>query len=419
MRRRRECLVAAARDGMMQRPIRPLANLLLFGVFVMSAAHGYEPDDDARKIIAKQVKAELVEATPAKQRFSARVAMTGNIPFNDYERLARTNGYEPYDDCTVATFAEVTSWQIVKGEQVDTAIIAALVERCLAADRTSLGPKPLNQEIGDREILHGMWQRNLDFVGQRLKDDALLAAIRANAAEHFSKLHGGPDEWQLSLSGFSHVAANTQVSSDSTPVSTPRQRTIGSSSVEDLVLRTVTRYGLSGVYVTNATYLLLTDGSIFREPFANPYTLEVPAAKRSQPEEWGRWRRRGATLVVTWPGKDPTVWENWFSTRPATTNLRLQGRYKSADSFGGDKVTNYNTMSFERDGRFSWGSLKGGNTDWQPTYSNAERAGQYSFDRHSIRLTYNDGTIAEYAFGLYPKDDQHFVIGSNHFAPIK
>ena len=411
-----------------------IPGLALVTLLFAPAASAYEPDKAARKAISASMRAELIEATPRPQRFSVRFAISGRTPFRDYERLAKRAGYEPYTDCSIATFVEITHWQIIQRADLDPVRIAELHAACEGAESTVLGAKPLSQETGDRAIMRGMWQRSLEFVGKGLRDEALLQFVRADAAAEFTQLYGDPDQFELGSDGF--VARSGSVAPDSATPETmetppgpdrPEPQTepvftasnaSAASPVDRLVLRTVTRYGLSGVYVENATYLLLQDGSIFRKPYENPYSMDVPASKRSAAKDWGTWERRGEELIVTWPGDEPDVWKTWFTVRPADGELQLSGRFQSADAFGGDRVANFNTVAFTPDGRFSWANLKGGNTAWLPAYSDTRKAGRYTLIGNAIRLEFNDGAVREYAFGFYPKDEQHFVIGSSHFTPL-
>lgn len=411
------------------------AGLALATLLFAPAVSAYEPDKAARKSISAAMRAELIEATPRPQRFSVRFAISGRTPFRDYERLAKRAGYEPYTDCSIATFVEITHWQIIQRSDVDPEQIAQLHAACEVAESTVLGAKPLSQEAGDRAVMRGMWQRSLEFVGKGLRDEALLTFVRTDAAAEFTQLYGDPDQFELGSEGF--VARSGSVAADSAtletaetssssdrpdpqtePVSTTSTIASAASPVDRLVLRTVSRYGLSGVYVENATYLLLQDGSIFRKPYENPYAMDIPASKRSAPKDWGTWARRGEELIVTWRGDEPDVWKTWFTVRPADAELQLSGRFQSADGFGGDRVANFNTVAFTPDGRFSWANLKGGNTAWLPAYSDTQKAGRYTLIGNAIRLEFNDGAIREYAFGFYPKDEQHFVIGSSHFTPL-
>ena len=163
---------------------------------------------------------------------------------------------------------------------------------------------------------------------------------------------------------------------------------------------------------------MFKDGSIFSKPFGNPYTLDIAGSKRKQPKAWGQWREQGGTLKVTWPNKKTAEWKTWFRCRAAAPGLRLAGKFQSADSFGGAVVANFNTIAFNREGQFSLTTLKGGNTAWLPVYSSSNRAGRYEFDGYTVRLEMNDGSREEFAFCLYPKDDEHFAIGSSHYVPL-
>lgn len=320
---------------------------------------------------------------------------------------------------------------------VTPAEVAAVVQQCRAQTETVIGAKPIPQSTGDQQILRGIWQRNLEFVGRNLRDENLQSFLRADAADQFSRLYGHPSRWELTGEGFKEIPAETpalalEATAESPPPApaptTSTKANAGSSAsrtaatpaaMERIALRTVTRYGLSGVYVENETYLLLKDGSILRNFYDSPYRIDVAASKRATPKNWGRWRRHGQALEVTWPGKKPALWKTWFSTRAAAPNQTIEGRFQSADGFGGGRTANFNTVAFTADGRFSWASLKGGNTGaWLPAYSEQRRAGRYELTGYSIHLRYNDGTVEEYAFCFYPKDDLHFVIGSSHFVPL-
>lgn len=410
--------------------LRNILTILALGLLVATELRAYEPDPAVRKSIAKEVKPELIARTPSNHRFSAGVGLAGNVPFKDYERLAKDNGYAPYDDCSIATFVEVTSYQVATAKQLEAKQVAALFRRCESSDVTVVGRKPLTQAIGDQEILRGMWQRMLEFTGGALNDEGVLAAARRDATERFEALYGNPAEWQPGASGFARIATpqeqvaeseNTQTSNGQSPPSSTSGATTSlypKNGVEQLILRTETGYGLSGVFVENTTYLLMHDGSIFSKPYGDPYLLNVISSKRTQPKSWGQWRKTGKTLHVTWPGKAPTTWETWFSCRNVGQGERLRGRFQSADSFGGDAVVNFNTIVFDRDGRFSMAVLKGGNTAWLPVYSDSRSAGRYTLGGYAIHLRFNNGSTKDYAFCAYPKDNEHFAIGANHFAPL-
>lgn len=397
----------------------------------------YEPDPDLRSAIAKTTRTELLAKTPRKYRFSMRVGLAGNTPFRDYERLAKSNGYPPYDDCSVATLVEVTSWQVATGDAASPEAVAALVKRCQAAQATLLGAKPLEQSIGDGEIVHAMWLRNMDFMVRAMPDRTLAEAARTAATQRFEALRGALDGWHLTRRGFeavTHVRSESTAGRDnetrtpsaptsapSAPPSAPPLAPVGGRAADAsrLVLRTVTRYGLSGVYVTNATYQLFDDGSIMSAPRDDPATVDLATLRRSRAKDFGRWRARGRELAVTWPGKSPATWKTWFTLRPASAGQTLAGRFQAVDGFGGSEVINFDTIALTRDGRYAWKTTKGGTTSWLPAYSHSRHAGRYQLDGHGIRLRSNEGNEQRHLFAFYPRDNAHFVIGAAHFAAQK
>jgi len=201
---------------------------------------------------------------------------------------------------------------------------------------------------------------------------------------------------------------------------TIRKETSGSSSpeVSDIILRTVTKYGLNGVYIDNEVSALFTNGELLTNPSEPLDQLNLASSKREHPKKWATWKKKGDVLYVTKAWKNKTYdWKKWFKLRPGKKGMKLPGRYNTLDGFGGATVINASMVAFDAQGRFAWKTIKGGNTVWKPVYSKSNSSGTYEIDGHTIRLKYNDGTTESFFFGLYPKDSEHFVIGSSHFAP--
>lgn len=186
-------------------------------------------------------------------------------------------------------------------------------------------------------------------------------------------------------------------------------------------MRTETRVGLGGVaYVENLVYILIEDGSCRVDPVANPYQQNVKKEKSKLPKKWSKWTKSGSKITRTRYNGKNSVWKKWYKVRPWQKAQRIAGKFQSADSFGGSRVHNFSTIAFSKSGQFSWKTAKGGHlTDWLPVYSNTRTAGTYVINRYSITLTYNSGQRESFFFARYPKADRHFVIGANHFAPIK
>ncbi|MEM6804581.1 MAG: hypothetical protein AAF696_24485, partial [Bacteroidota bacterium] len=188
--------------------------------------------------------------------------------------------------------------------------------------------------------------------------------------------------------------------------------------VKEIILRTVSNYGLNGMYIDNEVHVLYENGDMYTNPSKALEQGNIQHLKAKYPKKWDRWKQRGSSLWVTKTRNGKTYeWKKWFKLRPASSSFRLSGKFKTADAFGGATVINASTVVFDKQGRFAWKTLKGGNTSWKPVYSNSQSAGTYTFDGYRITLNYNNGTKESFFFALYPKDNEHFIIGKSHFVP--
>lgn len=191
------------------------------------------------------------------------------------------------------------------------------------------------------------------------------------------------------------------------------------NEIEGIYMRTVTRYGLSGVYVKNAVYLLLKDGSIYKNLSGSPYLLNVEASKQKEAKHWGKWRRDGKVIVVTWLRGKPQIWKKWFVTEQAKKGEKISGAFQSMDPFTGSKAFNVNTIALTEEGEYYWANAKGGETSWQSIIAQSENGGRYELDGYSIIFHNEDGTRESYLFYFYPGRRDAFGIGKNHFLPMK
>lgn len=191
------------------------------------------------------------------------------------------------------------------------------------------------------------------------------------------------------------------------------------NEIEGVYMRTVTRYGLGGVYLKNAIYLLLKDGSIYKNLSGSPYELTVEASKQKEAKHWGTWRRDGKVVVVTWSNGKSHKWKKWFATEGAKRGERISGAFQSSDPFTGSKAFNVNTIALTEDGKHYWANAKGGETSWKSIISKSEKEGRYELDGYSITLHNADGTRESYLFYFYPGRRDAFGVGKGHFLPLK
>ena len=193
---------------------------------------------------------------------------------------------------------------------------------------------------------------------------------------------------------------------------------VSEDEIEAIYMRTVTRYGLSGVYITNASYLLLKNGDIFDRIRGNPYELDVAESKRTQTKDWATWKRQGKKIVVKKNNGKEYTWEKWHETVPAKKGETIEGSFQSSDPFTGSKTFNFNTIVFNKNGKFAAGRVKGGETSWKSIVKKSAQSGTYVLDRYSITLKQTGKPDESFLFFFYPDNHQYFVIGRSHYAPL-
>lgn len=190
-------------------------------------------------------------------------------------------------------------------------------------------------------------------------------------------------------------------------------------------------YGVGGILIMQyEPYLLLTDGSILRDPGISPYELDVATSKEKHPEKWGKWQLQGKILVVQMPEKGvmkTSQWadKRWFWTRPASNGEIINGSFM-AISGGGNTISGgttsiavTSTIRFNSQGKFthatSAGATSGGAAGTGAIYSDTQKAGTYILKGYAIELHYNNGQIAKTLFYFFPDTKDTFGMGSRTY----
>ena len=201
-------------------------------------------------------------------------------------------------------------------------------------------------------------------------------------------------------------------------------------------------------------YLVLKDGS-FRDglppvPFAD---IDVAAAKKGEPDLWGRWTRDGQGYQLTWPNKYVRRLDASSLRQPARPGETLDGLYKGYSAYSTMYSVSQSEWSvqFSRDGRFLKsanrsvvGSAGGGapvggaiNSDDNGTTSNmggvnfstsrsrtggrpvSSRSGTYKLDGYDIELDYDNGVVERRPFVATPNRDAIWFEGDELNRPRK
>ena len=387
---------------------------------------GYTPNKLLRQTIRQEVWQELKPQTPQKYQFLMGLIFKGDEYFKSYRKVAHSKGLPPEKLATVETFFTILCEEVVQGKEVADSEVANRYR----ATQTKFEETQKDYALSDQEkqrkydplILKAMWIAQL-FDAEK-KNKVPIQVLAQNLLDQYTptKLNPSP-QTSVRPSSTPTQEANPSKQAESTPSTLPSPSSPTSSSsytheIEDIILRTVTSYGLSGMYVTNEVNILFKNGDVYTNPSIPLSQLNVAQSKREKPTKWDTWEKRGNIIYVK-RSKNGKVydWKKWFPVRSAANGHRIQGRYACADGFGGAVVINASLVSFDKQGRFAWKTVKGGNTSWKPIYSKSESAGTYSIEGHVITLEYNNGAKESFFFGLYPKDNQHFIIGSSHFTP--
>lgn len=385
--------------------------LILFIVYLQANGQEYQPNEVLRGEIRNEKWNEFKLKTPKKHRLMSGLIFKTNQCFDLYIKVAAKLGYPVNEVATMQTFHNVILKENARGRDYSKADI----------DKEYL----VTQKLFLESSTENSWtSRQLQSKYDRLLLDAIWIAV----LNEFSKGHTAETKrLAIELLEKNEVSQPGEDQLEPTPNNTDAEGSkdkISSSTsnlkVDDIILRTVTNYGLNGVYIDNEVSVLFANGEILTNPVDALDELNTQRSKKKYPKRWNTWEKKNDIIYVTkaWKGKTYD-WKKWFKVRPAKNNQRLSGKFNTSDPFGGDRVINASTVSFDSSGRFVWKTIKGGDTSWKPMYSRTNEAGTYIIQDFKITLNYNNGRTESFFFGFYPKDNEHFVIGSSHFVPVR
>ena len=396
--------------------IRKTIFFILFSYSIQGfTQNSYTPNESLRSQIRKSVWKELKFKTPQKQRFMTGLVFNSNNCFSLYEDAAKKYGWKPYELHTASAFYDIVLNETVSGITFTEKEVREIYEKKKSTYQQRKIDTQLEtsqkQEKYDALIINALWVGTVFELSKKKSTE-----IQNIAASLLKKL-------ETPLLDSVQVADKTSENKTiaSVPTGTePLLKENITAKVDDVILRTVTKYGLDGVYVANDVSILYSNGDIFTNPSKPLNEVDISNSKKENPKKWRTWRKVGGILRVTDSRKGKTYdWKKWFKVRSGNSNLKLSGKFNTLDGFGGATVINASTVVFDKQGRFAWKTIKGGNTDWKPIFTKSASSGTYSIDGYKIILKYNNGVEEAFFFGLYPKDNLHFIIGSSHFVPAK
>ncbi len=168
--------------------------------------------------------------------------------------------------------------------------------------------------------------------------------------------------------------------------------------------------------------LYLKDGTVYSETDTAPAFIDPVASRQKEPDKWGRWRRVGTKMQVTW-GNGETDTKDAAPSNfliGGTSATQLNGLYETVSSGGGviagSGWVNRASYQFFADGSFkndrsnsfSVGGFVPGEAG--PVQiasgggSSSTGRARYEIDGHMISFTYPDGQIERTSFAIYASD---------------
>jgi hypothetical protein len=165
-------------------------------------------------------------------------------------------------------------------------------------------------------------------------------------------------------------------------------------------------YTVTGLQFQEATYLLLRDGTVYKNLQVPPNDLNVADSKQYEQENWGQWQRDGEAISVQWFGSNEGLVLDGAFVLPAQSGERLDVSYNNLTGstiggigFGGVVTTNSDTITFMPDGRFEKsGYSTMGSTTIGPDLSVSSNV--YSDEEGTVGGTSFSGTVGDTSSGV-------------------
>lgn len=106
-------------------------------------------------------------------------------------------------------------------------------------------------------------------------------------------------------------------------------------------------YGLYGEFFSH--YLMLKDGSIYKDTNIPPCDLDVAKSRQMEAEQWGKWKMEGDKLLIQWNDEQeqheykPN--SGYYFLRAAAKDTKLEGEFITTSS-GGNTTLGGNVLTF-------------------------------------------------------------------------
>lgn len=169
-----------------------------------------------------------------------------------------------------------------------------------------------------------------------------------------------------------------------------------------------------GMFMNVYPVVLFKDGQVLDDVEALSFAGGMEAHKRTNPDDWTRWRRRGDRLQTqTSKGWENMPFTSIYSKLP--DGFKLNGRFQSLGgggntAYGGsDFIAAWSTFDFLPDGRVVKGGGAGGYSAFQQASSAfstvaPDKRGRYRINGLMLEITYDNKASEQFLIVSDPKD---------------
>lgn len=393
----------------MCRYIAILISLLFFSTINGQAS--YKPNKEVRKEIKSKLWTKLKPITPQQSRSIMGVAFLSSTLFDEYETISKKFGLPAHDIITAKSFFLIICEEVKNGASYNNLEIQNRYNAIKTTFETNQTDFELTniqkQKKYETLVFTAIWLAELN----RRESSGLAPKIAKQLLTGANSASQPAEKNNEEKSKVSKVKTKPDIYDYKVRNSL--------NDIEKIIMRTQTFNNISGmVYQKNVVYVLYKNGDVFKDPYEPLESMDIEKSKRKKPNKWHKWEKKNNIIYYTNSKSGKTYeWNKWFSVRNGDS-YSLNGKFQTIDPYGGTAVTNASTVTFDGK-RFGWKTVKGGVSDWKAIYLKEDSAGTFKIEGHTITLYYKNGIKEKRFFLLYPKSDQHFVIGKSHFVPLK
>ena len=259
--------------------------LFLDCLFTLSAQDYAPPNNTLRTSLRKQTWEQLKLKTPKQQKFMTALVFNTNQCFDLYEKAASQKKWPIYEAVTILTFREVVLHEAIRGSDYSDMEIQKTYQETKDKYQSEKPDTGLNktelQQKYDPVILEALWIATLNEL-IKSRNDNVKNLARQMLSEQTSK----PKEKDL-------IATKPKTSPKREPTSESSLSKTKTPVVHNVILRTVTNYGLGGAYVENEVSILFKNGELMTNPSAPISQLDVAASKKKNPKNGPLGRNMG------------------------------------------------------------------------------------------------------------------------------